>query len=97
MKRIILAGLLLGGCAVPVQPIDVTPDLVKALATDGASACAVLQVQANAAMYGGGNTTSTYCRTGVPTGSVSVDRTGTITITHGPQTGLKGDITVLPK
>lgn len=83
-----LAGLafLLSGCATMTKPIDVTPALIDALGKDPASACMVNQGKVDSLMYGTGGATSTFCRTNVPQGALSVDRNGVITITHGPQT-----------
>lgn len=80
--------LLLSGCAAMTQPINVTPELVDALGRDPASACMVNQGKVDSVMYGSGNATSTFCRTNVPNGSLSVDRNGTISITHGSVPGV---------
>ena len=80
---LLLAGCLTG-CAVMTRPIEVTPELIDALWKDPASACMVNQGNLNAAMYGSGNATSTFCRTNAPQGSLTVGRDGAITIIHGP-------------
>ena len=85
MLAIVCLAVLVAGCAAMTKPIDVTPDLINALGKDPASACMVNQGSVNAALYGSGNATSTFCRTNAPVGTLSVTRDGVITITHGVQ------------
>jgi hypothetical protein len=81
---VVIGGGSLQGCSV-TKPIDVTPELIRELGHDPASACMINQGKASNPLYGEGNVTSTFCRTNTPQGSLSVDQKGTITIIHGPQ------------
>lgn len=79
---LVCAGMV--GCAAPLtNKIEVTPQLIDALAKDTASFCYINLGDVNSLMYGTLKAGSTFCRTNAATGTLSVSREGVITITHG--------------